>query len=71
MFLWPLSPTLFHLPVQPIPDAPTGLALFSRRGLTHLALELCYFSPMWRSRCGRGERPRLCRRNPGQASARG
>jgi inner membrane protein len=61
MFLWPLSATRFHLPVQPIPDAPTGLALFSRRGLTHMGIEVCYFAPMlafalW---------PRRARANPG------
>jgi inner membrane protein len=45
MFLWPLSTERFHLPWRPIPDAPLGLAFFSRIGLAHLAIELLLFLP--------------------------
>jgi inner membrane protein len=47
MYLWPLSDTRFHLPWRPIPDAPTGLAFFSRKGLHGFLVELAYFSPWW------------------------
>lgn len=45
LFLWPLSMQRFHLPWRPIPDAPLGLALFGRVGLSHLAIEFVYFLP--------------------------
>ena len=45
LFFWPLSAERFHLPWRPIPDAPLGLELFGRVGLSHLALEFLYFIP--------------------------
>jgi inner membrane protein len=45
MFAWPLTEQRYHFPWRPIPDAPTGLAFFSRKGMLGLALELAYFSP--------------------------
>jgi inner membrane protein len=45
LFFWPLSAERFHLPWRPIPDAPVGLAMFSRVGLSHLAIEFGMFLP--------------------------
>ncbi|HVR62420.1 MAG TPA: metal-dependent hydrolase [Polyangia bacterium] len=67
LFFWPLSAERFHLPWRPIPDAPLGLALFSRVGLSHLALEFLYFIPFtlftlrWRREKTRRGRPAAVR----------
>jgi inner membrane protein len=45
MFLWPLLDHRYHFPWRPIPDAPTGLAFFSAKGMYGLGLELLYFLP--------------------------
>jgi inner membrane protein len=45
LFFWPFSMERFHLPWRPIPDAPLGLAFFTRVGLSHLALEFFMFLP--------------------------
>jgi inner membrane protein len=45
LYLWPFSMERFHLPWRPIPDAPMGLAFFTRVGLTHFAIELGLFMP--------------------------
>ena len=45
LYLWPFSIERFHLPWRPIPDAPLGLAFFTRVGLTHLAIEFVLFLP--------------------------
>src|SRR5262249_12440352 len=37
-FAWPFSDQRFHLPWRWIPDAPTGLRLFTRIGMRHLAI---------------------------------
>ena len=54
LFLWPFSMERFHLPWRPIPDAPVGLALLTRTGLRHLAVEFVLFLPftvlaLWRT----------------------
>lgn len=46
LFLWPFSLRRFHFPWRPIPDAPVGWALFTRLGLSHLAIEFVYFLPL-------------------------
>jgi inner membrane protein len=46
LFAWPFSDQRFHLPWRWIPDAPTGLRLFTRIGMRHLAVELVYFFPL-------------------------
>jgi inner membrane protein len=46
MTLWPLSSARYHFLWRPIPDAPTGLAFFSRKGMVGLAIELIYFAPL-------------------------
>src|SRR5262249_26393449 len=46
LFAWPFSTQRFHLPWRWIPDAPTGLRLFTRIGVRHLAIELVYFFPL-------------------------
>ena len=45
MFLWPVTDTRYHFPWRPIPDAPTGLAFFSHKGMQGLTIELIYFLP--------------------------
>ena len=45
MFFWPLHTEPLHFPWRPIPDAPRGLAFFSRVGMHNLAIELVYFVP--------------------------
>jgi inner membrane protein len=45
MVFWPLSRDRYHFPWRPLPDAPTGLAMLSRRGLATLFIEMVYFSP--------------------------
>jgi inner membrane protein len=44
-FLFPFSMERIKFAWQPIPDAPTGLAFFSRTGMHHLAIELMLFLP--------------------------
>jgi inner membrane protein len=46
MSLWPFSLARYHFLWRPIPDAPIGLKFFTRVGLSHLAIELMYFSPL-------------------------
>jgi inner membrane protein len=45
LYLWPFSMERFHLPWRPIPDAPVGLAFFTKLGLSHLAVEFALFLP--------------------------
>jgi inner membrane protein len=45
MSFWPFSCRRYHLFWRPIPDAPTGLAFFSRKGMQSLVTELAYFAP--------------------------
>jgi inner membrane protein len=46
LFAWPFSEQRFHLPWRWIPDAPTGLRLFTHIGMRHLGLEFVYFFPL-------------------------
>lgn len=65
--LWPLSAHRFHSPWRVFPDAPRGMRLLSRYGLTELATEFGLFLPvtLWAlwpqitSRLRRGQPPRL------------
>ncbi|HUB07262.1 MAG TPA: metal-dependent hydrolase [Myxococcales bacterium] len=45
--LWPFSLRRFFFVWRPIPVAPIGLGLLSRRGAAVLALESVQFSPFW------------------------
>jgi inner membrane protein len=45
MTFWPLSTSRYHLFWRPIPDAPTGLAFLSHKGLISFLTELVYFAP--------------------------
>jgi inner membrane protein len=46
MALWPFSTERQHFPWRPIPDAPAGLAFFSRKGMVGFFIELIYFAPL-------------------------
>jgi inner membrane protein len=45
--LWPLDDTRYFLPLRPIPVAPIGAGMLSRRGLYVVAVELLLFLPFW------------------------
>lgn len=45
--LWPFSNERFFAPVQPIPVAPIGTGMLSRRGFYVVAVELVAFAPLW------------------------
>jgi len=45
--LWPFSNERFFAPWRPIPVAPIGLGMLSQRGLSVLAFELAFFSPLF------------------------
>jgi inner membrane protein len=45
MAFWPLSNDRYHFLWRPIPDAPRGLELFSRKGMSGFLTELAYFAP--------------------------
>lgn len=45
MFLWPFLDRRYHFPWRPIPDAPTGLAFLSQKGMHGVGVELLYFLP--------------------------
>lgn len=45
MLLWPFWPARFLAPWHPLPAAPIGMALLSRRGLALMAGEAMVFSP--------------------------
>jgi len=45
--LWPFSQRRFFAPWRPIPVAPIGLGMISRRGLEVLEFELLFFSPLF------------------------
>lgn len=45
--LWPFSDRRFFAPWRPIPVAPIGPGMFSRRGLDVLLAELLLFAPFW------------------------
>ncbi len=44
---WPFSNRRFFAPWRPIPVAPIGLGMLSERGLSVLAFELVFFSPLF------------------------
>jgi inner membrane protein len=76
--LWPLSAHRFHSPWRLFPDAPRGMRLLSRYGLTEVAIEFGLFLPvtmyaLWPRITARlrRERPRLrvIARAAGPASA--
>jgi inner membrane protein len=45
--LWPFDTTRYFAPWQPIPVAPIGAGMLSRRGLYCLLVELGMFAPFW------------------------
>jgi inner membrane protein len=45
--LWPLDDTRYFLPLRPIPVAPIGAGMLSRRGLYVVVVELLLFLPFW------------------------
>ncbi len=45
--LWPFSSERFFAPWTPIPVAPIGAGMLSRRGLYVVAFELIAFAPFW------------------------
>lgn len=45
--LWPFSNRRLFAPWRPIPVAPIGAAMFSRRGLEVVVAELLLFAPFW------------------------
>ncbi|KFA87234.1 metal-dependent hydrolase [Archangium violaceum] len=45
--LWPLDDTRYFLPLRPIPVAPIGAGMLSRRGLYVVLVELLLFLPFW------------------------
>jgi membrane-bound metal-dependent hydrolase YbcI (DUF457 family) len=46
LFLWPWTSGRFHFTWRPLPDIPTGLAIFSRLGARQLAMETVLFLPV-------------------------
>ena len=45
--LWPVSNHRFFAPIRPIPVAPIGLGLLTRRGATVLVTELEFCLPLF------------------------
>ena len=45
--LWPLDDTRYFFPLRPIPVAPIGAGMLSRRGLYVVLVELLLFLPFW------------------------
>jgi inner membrane protein len=44
---WPFSDTRVFAPWQPLPVAPIGAGMLSRRGLEVLVIEAVVFAPLW------------------------
>ena len=45
--LWPFTNRRYFAPWTPIPVAPIGAGMLSRRGLEVIAAELLIFAPLW------------------------